>query len=178
MEKSLIPLAALAATGLVAPTVAEAASPTASANGRVVLLAPLAFLNVEDLLFGSAVVPASGSGTIAINPLGAAPVYTNVDPLPSSNPRRGWLLGAGEPGETVTITASLPTKLYLNGDNTNPSIPVSMIFDHLQYPDGHWEYTANSSKTYNIYVGGTLTIPAGTASGTYSNQFTVTATYP
>lgn len=171
----------IAATALAAASLALAAPADAAGNqgrGRVILLTPLEFLNVEDLSFGSVVAPSSGSGTVTINPVDSSMTYSNIVPMPGSTPQRGWLLGAASPGETVTVTASLPTKLHLDGNTSQPFVPVNLFLDHLKNGSGQYFYVATTAHTFSVFVGGTVTIASGTTTGTYSNTFDITAVYP
>jgi hypothetical protein len=159
-----------------------AASPARAADGigsgRAVLLGPVSFLNVDDIDFGLVVAPSSGNGTITINPGNAVVTYTNLVGMPSVATQRGRLVGSADPGQDVQVTTSLPTQLHRDGITTNPSVPVSLILNHFPTSGNDtFVYTANTSRTFVIYVGGTLTVPAGTGAGTYSNTFEVTATH-
>ena len=165
----------MAATALLAATSAGAAS--TSGSGRAVLLDAVAFINVDDLDFGLVVAPSSGVGTVTINPVDSSITYSNLVGVSSVATQRGRLVGSGDVGQDVEVTASLPTKLYKNGDTTQPFVAVSLGLDHLASSAGKYLYTINRSRVFNIYVGGTLTVPAGTANGAYNNLFTVTADY-
>lgn len=165
----------LAATALAAASSAGAA--VSNGRGRAVLLDPVAFLNVDDLDFGLVVAPSSGIGTVTINPADSSITYSNLVGISSVATQRGRLVGAGDVGQDVEVTASLPARLYQNGDITKPWVAVALGLDHLASSTGKYLYTINRSRVFNIYVGGTLTVPSGTANGTYNNQFTVTADY-
>ena len=175
MPVSNLMRAMLAVTALASATSANAA--VANGRGRAVLLDPVAFLNVDDLDFGLVVAPSSGIGTVTINPVDSSIVYSNLVGVSSVATQRGRLIGAGDVGQDVEVTASLPTKLYQNGDITKPFVAVSLGLDHLASSAGKYLYTINRSRVFNIYVGGTLTVPSGTANGAYNNQFIVTANY-
>ena len=175
MPVSSLTRAVLAATVFIATSPAGAASSTGS--GRAVLLDPVAFTNVDDLDFGLVVSPSSGNGTVTINPVDGSATYSNLVGLASVATRRGRLVGSADIGQDVEVTALLPTKLYQNGDSTKPFVAVALGLDHLPSGTGKYYYTTNSARVFNIYVGGTLTVPAGTANGSYNNLFKVTANY-
>ncbi len=167
--------AALAASALLLAPPALAADEVG--QGRVVVLDPVAFLNVDDLDFGLVVVPTSGSGTVTINPVDASVSYSNLVGIGSVATQRGRLIGSADPGQDVEVTTTLPTRLYRDGITSNPWVPVALLLDHLPSSGGQYYYTANTARVFNIYVGGTLTVPSGTGAGNYSNSFEVTATY-
>ena len=175
MLHSVSTRAFLAATALVAASSAGAVG--GIGTGRAVLLNPVSFLNVDDLDFGLVVAPSSGNGTVTINPVDSTIIYSNLVGVPSVATQRGRLVGSADPGQDVEVTVTLPTRLYQNGDTTKPWVPVALNLDHLASSGGKYYYTANTSRVFNIYLGGTLTVPAGTANGAYNNQFAVTATH-
>lgn len=175
MPVSNLVRALLAASAMAAASSAGAA--VANGRGRAVLLDPVAFLNVDDLDFGLVVAPSSGIGTVTINPVDSTITYSNLVGVSSAATQRGRLVGSADAGQDVEVTASLPAKLYQNGDTTKPWVPVALALDHLPSSTNKYYYTANRSRVFNIYVGGTLTVPSGTANGAYNNQFTVTANY-
>lgn len=176
MDLTSFTRATLAASTLLLAAPALAAESTGS--GRAVILGPVSFLNVDDLDFGLVVAPTSGNGTITINPGNAVVTYSNLVGLPSVATQRGRLVGSADPGQDVQVVTSLPTQLHRDGISTNPSVPVSLALNHLPTSGTDtFVYTANTSRVFIIYVGGTLTVPAGTGAGTYSNTFEVTATH-
>lgn len=174
-------LVAAAAATLALPTAAQArfySRPTKASTGKAIILDPLSFIKVDDLDFGGYVIPPAGSGTVTINPIDAGLTFTGtVTRLPQFTPKRGRLAGSGSAGEDVQVTASLPSKLYIGGVVTNPSVDVTIRLDHLPDSLGNYLYTINSKKVFNVYVGGDLVIPAGTTPGIYSNDYTITASY-
>lgn len=173
--------AAALAAGLLASAPASAEvyqAPTRNGKGRLILLDPLSFLKVEDLKFGAYIIPTTGSGTVQINPLDSGLTFTGtVTPFGTETPQRGWLIGAGDPGQEVSVTAVLPDKLYVDGDFSKPSIDVNLYLDRLSDSNGVYTYTINSGKVFNIYIGGSIVIAAGQAPGAYEGTFEVTATY-
>lgn len=151
-------------------------------TGKTVILSPLNFINDTDLNFGSVVLPTGVAGAIDINPDPSVPAFvtnTGVVPIPASAPARGKLVGAGTAGMDVSVTTVFPTELYLNGDTTAPEqLPVALTLNATAVAANTYSYTIDSGQAFEVYVGGQLTIPAGTVDGQYSNTYTVTATYP
>lgn len=182
MEKHLTSFAvAAAAAALAAPSVAVAdtyQAPLVNSKGRVIILDPLSFIKVDDLHFGTYLIPTSGSGTVAINPVDdSLSLGGTVTPMPQSVPQRGRLTGAGTPLTPVIVTVALPTKLYVDGDTAKPSLDVNLVLDQPKTVPGFYVYTIGLDKTFNVYVGGNITISAGQAPGLYSNEYVITATY-
>lgn len=183
MNTKYLPLAAAGASMLLASGPAAANvyfAPASPGTGRVILLEPLSFIKVDDLDFGGFIIPSAGSGTVSID--AATDVATN-DPslvqLPQFTQMRGHFMGAGTPSQAVTVSAVMPTKLYLDGVITSTdSIDVNLALDDTTPElDGTYTYTIAADQVLDIYVGGDLTISSGMAPGVYSNVYTLTVTY-
>ena len=177
-----IALAALSAAVLAAaPAQAQSADQTLG-SGKTVILSPLNFINDTDLNFGAVVLPTGLAGSIEIDPDPTAVSFvtnTGVQPIPTSAPTRGLMIGAGSAGMDVTVQTVFPTELYLNGDTTAPEqLPVQLALDATPVAANTYTYTIDSGQAFSVHVGGRLTIPAGSVDGNYSNTYTVTATYP
>lgn len=176
-------LAAAGASALLASSPAAADvyfAPASPGTGRVTLLEPLTFVKIDDLDFGGFIVPSSGSGTVTIDAAtGTATNAASLVQLPQFTQMRGHFMGAGTPNQGVSVTAVLPTKLYLGGDTTSPdSIDVNLELDNnVPELDGTYSYTIAPDQVLDVYVGGDLTISAGMAPGVYSNVYTLTVTY-
>lgn len=182
MEKILSTFAvAAAAAAFAAPNVAYAdtyQAPLTNSRGRVIILDPLSFIKVDDLHFGTYLIPPSGSGTVTLNPVdNSLSMGGTVTPMPQSIPQRGRLTGSGTPLTPVIVTVALPTKLYVDGDTSKPSIDVTLTLDQPKTVPGFYVYTIGADKTFDVYVGGNLTIAAGQSPGLYSNEYVITATY-
>lgn len=182
MEKFLSSIAVAAtAAALLTPGSASAntyQAPTVDARGRVIILDPLSFIKVDDLHFGTYLIPTVGSGTVTINPVDDSVSFGgNVTPMPQSVPQRGRLTGAGTPLVPVIVTVAFPTRLYVDGDASKPSLNVALSLDHPRTIPGFYVYNVGLDKTFDVYVGGQITIAAGQAPGLYSNEYVITATY-
>lgn len=162
-----------------APAAAADGNPAAeTGDSKVIILGPLSFLTIEDLDFGSVIVPASGNGTVTIDASTSGAAYSNLDYVAgvANAPQRGRFLGSGSANQVVHVTTTLPT--ILEKAPGGPSVPVSLNLDRA--PDGTGVYVYNVdpvSLTFEIGVGGTLTVPTGTEPGNYTATFDVTATY-
>lgn len=173
--------AALAVAGamLAAPAAAAAGNPASeTGDGKVIILGPLSFITIEDLDFGSVIVPASGNGTVTIDALSGNASYANLDFVSgvANAPQRGRFIGSGSANQVVYVTTTLPTALEKSPGG--PSIPVSLRLDRNPNSLGAYVYVVDPTwLTFEIGVGGTLTVPQGTEPGIYSATFDLTATY-
>jgi hypothetical protein len=181
MDFAYLTRAALAASTLLvaAPAFAQSASgnpATEDGTGRVIVLGALSFLDIDELDFGTLIVPSAGSGTASIDAITGATTYSGLDYVTSSATQRGRFIGSGTANQTVYVTTTLPTALELSPGG--PSVPVSLNLDRAPDLSGNYVYTVDPvSLTYEVGVGGTVTVPTGTVVGNYSATFTVTATY-
>ena len=176
-------LAAAAATlSFATPALAQSVTQDNSGGvGRTVILSPLNFINDTDLNFGDVVLPSGNVGQIRIDADPTVPSFVSnigVQPLPSSAPSRGLMVGAGSAGMDVTVQTVFPTALYLGGDTTAAALPVSLGLDATATAPNTYTYTIASDQSFLVHVGGTLDIPANSPDGAYSNTYTVTANYP
>ena len=172
--------AALAAAALCcAPAQAADGNPaTETGDSKVIILNPLSFLTIEDLDFGSVIVPASGNGLVTIDPISGSATYSNIDYVAgvANAPQRGRFLGSGSANQVVYVTTTLPT--ILEKSPGGPSVPVNLKMDRNPNSLGAYVYVVDPLwLTFEIGIGGTLTVPSGTEPGNYSATFDVTATY-
>ena len=172
--------AALAAAALCcAPAIAADGNPASeTGDSKVIILNPLSFLTIDALDFGTVIVPASGNGIVTIDALSGAPTYGNIDFVAgvANAPQRGRFLGSGSANQVVYVTTTLPT--ILEKTPGGPSVPVSLKLDRNPNSLGAYVYVVDPLwLTFEIGIGGTLTVPQGTEPGTYSATFDVTATY-
>ena len=156
--------AAVAATA--APAPAQAAQ-TATATGRALLLLPLTLTKVNDLDFGT-VVPSTSSGTVSIAADGSGQSVTGgVTPVPSGTAARAVFAGGGTAGQQVNIFLAPPANL---NDGNGHSVPISLSLENSSV-------IIDSTRAFSVGVGGTVTIGANQAEGTYTGTFTVLAQY-
>lgn len=183
MDTKTFTLAAAGASALLASSPAFAdvyIAPDESGTGRVILLEPLTFVKIDDLDFGGFIVPSLGSGLVSIDAAtGLATNAASLTQLPQFTQMRGHFMGAGTPGQAVSVTAVLPTKLFLGGNLASPdSIDVNLELDNnVAELDGSFSYTIAADQVLDVYVGGDLTITSGMTTGIYSNVYTLTVTY-
>ena len=155
---------AFAAAALPAPALA---APTDSADADALILLPLSITKVDDLEFGT-VVPSSSSGTVSIAADGSGQSVTGgVTPVPSATAARALFAGAGSAGQQVSIFLAPPANL---SDGNGHSVPISLSLEKSVI-------TIDSTRAFFVGIGGTVTVAANQAEGTYTGTFMVLAQY-
>lgn len=167
--RNFVTAVAFAATALTAAP-ASAAAPVTQADGRALILVPLTITKLEDLDFGS-VVPSAVPGTVTINPSDGSRSFTGgITLVPSDAGFNATFAGAGTPNQQVLIALSPPVALTNGSGGTIPVVGLTL--------DGAPFRTIDPvTRAYFVGVGGTLSIAANQAVGTYSANFWVTAIY-
>lgn len=183
MTRNLVLSAALLAATAIASPATAATLDNAPGSGHGVILSPLTFLNDTNVNFGEVVLPVGVAGAVQLDPDPSVTNFvtnTGVFPIPSSAPTRGLMIGAGTANSLVTITTAFPNKLFLNGNTASPtSLNVSLNVDSpVTATPGAYSYSIDSNQAFQVHIGGRVDIPVGTSNGSYSNTYTVTATYP
>jgi hypothetical protein len=140
--------AALAAAGMPAPALA---APTDSADARALLLLPVTITKVVS-------IAADGSGQS---------VTGGVTPVPSGTVSRALFAGGGTAGQQVNIFLAPPANL---SDGNGHTVPISLSLENSTV-------TIDSTRAFSVGIGGTVTIGANQAEGTYTGKFTVLAQY-
>lgn len=164
IRKFFVAAAAVAAAAMPAPALA---AQTASATGRALILLPLTIIKVNDLDFGT-VVSSSSSGTVSIAADGSGQSVTGgVTPVASGTATRAVFAGGGTAGQQVNIFLAPPPNL---SDGNGHTVPISLSLDNSLV-------TIDSTRAFSVGIGGTVTIAANQASGTYTGTFTVLAQY-
>lgn len=159
---------AMIAAGFAVPAHA-ATPPSATTNGKALLLIPLTLVKVDDLDFG-AVVPSPVSGVVTINAASGARSFAGgVTGVPSDAGKQASFAGAGTPGQQVIIVVSPPVELVNANNDKIPVLGLTL--------DGPAVRTIDSSRAFFVGVGGSLQINANQPDGDYSATFDVTAFY-
>ena len=155
---------AIAAAAMPATAVA---APTDSADAQALILLPLSITKVDNLEFGT-VVPSSSSGTVSIAADGSGQSVTGgVTPVPSAAASRALFAGAGSAGQQVNIFLAPPASL---SDGNGHSVPISLSLEKTSV-------TIDATRAFFVGIGGTVTVAANQAEGTYTGTFTVLAQY-
>ena len=164
IRKFFVAAAAVAAAAMPAPALA---AQTASATGRALILLPLTITKVNDLDFGT-VVSSASSGTVTIAADGSGQSVTGgVTPVASGTATRAVFAGGGTAGQQVNIFLAPPANL---SDGNGHTVGISLSLDNSLV-------TIDSTRAFSVGIGGTVTIAANQASGTYTGTFTVLAQY-
>ena len=173
-------LAAVAATAVATPALAQAVPPpafptdTAQANARGVVLQQHSLVNNGDLDFGIVTTDGVNSGTVTIEASAAGTRTTGgaggVLPLPS-NPRAAEFDGLAAPLENVALTLNQP----VGGVLTDAAGDTITAF--LRVDSNGLARQADSNGKFTVYVGGDFGLTKSQASGVYSSTFTLTAEY-
>ncbi|MEQ7873583.1 DUF4402 domain-containing protein [Sphingomonas sp. ASV193] len=184
--------AAIAALVIASPAVAQSfptptngpSGPTANrvaaiGNGKAVILTPFQLLQEQALNFGSYVLPTGQSGSVSLDPVTGAVTPTTVVPIPSNAPLRGKMDFAGTANQPVTVqVTSFSGFLCAAQSSCSSGLPTTLTLDGVQQgTTGIYNYTVPASGVLSFYIGGTVGIPAATASGTYGESFQVTLSY-
>lgn len=172
--------AVIAALGLLAGATAPAAYAAArSANAKTVVVSRLAFLNAEELEFGT-LLAGTTAGTVIVSPAGVRTKTGGVT-LVGGLVQPARFAGRGTVNQTVLIslTASPATLQRTGGTET-------MVLDQLTIgstPTAVLTVTPQafriSSPTgiFNFPIGGRLSVNANQVPGDYVGTFSVTLNY-
>lgn len=138
-----------------------------NANGKALILIPLTLTRVADLEFGT-VIESSTPGTVTVPADGTARSVTGgVTAVASAPGSRAQFAGAGTPGQTVNIFLAPPANLK---DTNGDLLPISMSLESSNV-------TIDSSHSFFVGVGGTVSVNANQPDGDYTGVFTVLAQY-
>ena len=158
-----------AALSLVVASPASAATAPGSANLN--LYKPLLLAKTTDLDFGALFPPATGTGTVKIDPNGGATVYIGATAAGATPTSRAVFTGTATrlslvflqyPAGSVTLTRIGGTETLTASNFTIDSAGVLRIV---------------GSAPYTIGIGATLSVPSTAVDGSYLATFTVTANY-
>ncbi|MGN6497678.1 MAG: DUF4402 domain-containing protein [Tsuneonella sp.] len=173
--------AALFTAALVAAaaTPAAAAPKVATASGKAQITTPAVLQNTQSLEFGQIATGASG-GTVTIAP--ASDTASSVGTVALLGPvRHRAEFVSRAPIGTVFLSALDPSVVLTRSGGsetmtatlTRANGPGLLAVNVFGLPIG-LKTTANDQY---IYVGGSLTVPAGQAEGAYSGTFELTVSY-
>lgn len=168
-KTTLIALTALAAIAMLVPAGSAMAqsSSSASATATATIITPILLTNTAALQFGN-VVASTTAGTIVVAAdatrtwTGGA---TGISGLPVTAAAFGVTGGANR-----TFTISLPASATITSGSN--SMTVDTFTSSIPSPSA-----LNGSGAASFNVGGTLTVGASQATGSYTGTFSVTVAY-
>jgi len=148
---------------------------SATAGVTATLITPITIASTQDMAFGKLSFGAIG-GTAIIATGGTTSTTGDIKFIHGGAPTAAQFTVTGEKGEAYSI--SLPTPFNLTSAMGGHSLELGSFTSNPAATAGAGLIDA-STGTQIIYVGATLTIPAGSNSGQYSNTtaFTVTVNY-
>ncbi|WP_309602278.1 DUF4402 domain-containing protein [Sphingomonas sp.] len=160
-------LAAALLLAIATPAIAATAPGSANLN----LFKPLQLAKTTDMDFGSSFPPATGTGTIRLDPNGGATVYAGATAAGAAPTSRAVFTGTATrlslvflqyPAGSVTLTRVGGTETLIASNFTIDSAGVLRIV---------------GTTPYAIGIGATLSVPSTAVDGSYLGTFTVTANY-
>jgi spore coat protein U-like protein len=157
-------LAASVLSAVAAPAIAQSSAAT-STTTSVTIITPIAIAPVTPMSFGSVSVSGATGGTIVLTPASAA-TYTGGVAFATGTaaPVAAKFHVSGLTGQVFTFNLAGTS---LTG--TGAAIPITALTQAGS--------TTLIAAGNDITVGGTLTLAAGQAAGTYSGSVTATVTY-
>lgn len=166
--------AAFAALAIATPVFAQATAST-TGTGSITVIRPLTITKNADLLFGTVVKPATGSGTVTVSTAGARSVTGSVVGLSSGNtPQASQFTVGGEGGQSISVT--IPSTFTMtNGTDTLTVTTSNNLSGSASAQTLSNALGASGSLAFN--VGGVTTVASTISTGAYSGTFTVSAAY-
>lgn len=179
MTRNHLLAASFAALAFASPAAAQTAAYEVG-TGKAVLLTPFNLLNVQDLDFGSYVLPTGVGGTVALSPLDGSITSPVLISMPSSAPVRGQFLFAGTANQPVTVTiSSFSGWMCAGGSGCTSGLATTLALDGVERPaeNGVYDYVLDGNGLVAINVGGSVAVPVGTADGDYGENYEVSLSY-
>jgi len=169
MTRTLLLRSTICAALLLAPSAIFAAPKSASAKGSATVLHPLTLVNNQDMDFGILAVTTGGTAVLdpstgIVSPSGGVTVLRGTSTA-------ALFTGAASGGSVVNIKLSNQSVNLTRIGGTEKIVLSSLTLD------GPSKRTMAKASSFQFHVGGTLTIPAGQAEGSYTGTFSVTAQY-
>lgn len=162
--------AALAATALFAAPAFAANADTGTFSAKAVIVKPVTITNGTDLDFGTTTMNSTlTSATVTVSDAaGSVAVCSSTQLSCSGGAPAEFTLTGGVAGQTVQISYDTPPTVLTH---TNLTDTVAFSLDAVE------DVLLDSSGEGTFNVGGTITVVAATADGTYNADVNIVANY-
>ena len=169
MTGPILSRSTIAAALLLAPSMLAAAPKSSTANGSATILHPITLVKNQDMDFG--ILAAPSAGTAVLDPATGTVSTTGGLLALGGTPAAALFTGAASGGSVVNI--KLPNQ-SVNLTRVGGTETIALSNFTL---DGPSKRTMAKASSFQFHVGGTLTVAAGQAEGSYVGTFSVTAQY-
>jgi hypothetical protein len=151
------------------------AANTATATSTSTVVTPIAIANSANLSFGD-IAGGSSAGTVTVSPDGTRGV-TGGTVAVGGTPSAAKFDVTGQAGLTYAIDFSTTSTTLTSGGNTMAFATVSDLTGGAITSGNVSSGTLSAGGTQTIFVGGTLTVGANQAAGTYNGTINVAVNY-
>ena len=159
---------AIAILGFTSASFAQSTATNATANASATLLTPLSITKSVDLNFGN-IASSNETGTAILSTAGVVTRTGGVAVLTGIQATAAKFTVTGDAAQKFTMTA--PASIGLSSGTGDP---LNLVLEYktdlgatLTAPSATGVVLTGGSR--DIFVGGTLTVPANTVAGTYTN---------
>lgn len=149
-------------------------------QAEAVVVTPLSFFKVDDLVFGS-IVPSGAAGTVVIAPSGARTKTGGVILASGATPQPARFAGMGSRNQAVNIrlgSNSVTLNRVGGGGNMTMNTFIIGSTPTAQLTTAPTTFRiASSTGMFLFPVGATLRVKANQAPGSYTGNFAITLQY-
>ena len=164
---------------MVSATAPAVAAPQRT-EAQAVIVTPLSFFKVDDLIFGR-ILPSATAGTVTIAPTGVRTKTGGVTLFNGGGEQPSRFAGRGAPNQTVAISlTSTPNRLTRVGGTQTMTLSTFVIGSTptVVLSGTSQLFTINNtSGIFNFPVGATLAVGANQVPGNYAGTFVITLNY-
>jgi Domain of unknown function (DUF4402) len=151
-----------------------------STEAQAVIVTPLSFFKVDDLIFGR-ILPSATAGTVTVDPTGVRTKTGGVTLFNGGGEQPSRFAGRGAPGQIVAISlTSTPNVLTRVGGTQTMALSTFVIGSTptvVLTGTNQFFQINNTSGIFNFPVGATLAVGANQMAGNYAGTFVVTLNY-
>ncbi len=149
-------------------------------EAQAVIVTPLSFFKVDDLIFGR-ILPSATAGTVTVAPTGVRTKTGGVTLFNGGGEQPSRFAGRGAPGQTVAISlTSTPNVLTRVGGTQTMTVSTFVIGSTptvVLTGTSQLFVINNTSGIFNFPVGATLAVGANQVAGDYEGTFVITLNY-